>query len=100
MPEENGKFIEVRGFLQLNEIFRERNWPIPLRLELEKPTSGRELAKRLEIPETEIEIVFVNGVAQSVDYLIQPGDRVAFVPPGCPGPYRIVLGFYAKNRKE
>lgn len=98
MPEQDRKTIEVRGFLHLNKVFKERNWPSPLIIELKEPMTGAELAEKLEIPLDEIEIVFVNGFAQSLDYEIQAGDRVAFVPPGCPGPYRVVLGFYSKNR--
>ena len=32
--------------------------------------------------------------------MIYPGDRIAFLPPGCPGPYRIALGFYDKNQNN
>lgn len=98
MTEQTGKTIEVRGFLHLYKFFKDRNWPSPLILELEDPITGTKLAERLGVPLDEIEIIFVNGFAQSLDYYIQPGDRVAFVPPGCPGPYRMALGFYAKNQ--
>ncbi len=100
MPEQAGRTIEIRGFLHLYKFFKEKNWPIPLIMELEEPTTGTQLAEKLGIPLDEIEIVFVNGFAESLDYAIQPGDRVAFVPPGCPGPYRMALGFYAKNQKN
>jgi hypothetical protein len=98
MTGQNKSTIEVRGFLHLNKIFKEKNWPVPLILELAEPTTGAELAKSLEIPLEEIEVVFVNGFVQQIDYPIQPGDRIAFLPPGCPGPYRMALGFYAKNQ--
>lgn len=100
MTEQDKRTIEVRGFLQLNKVFKEKNWPVPLILELAESTTGTGLAESLDIPLDEIEIVFVNGFAQSLDYPIQPGDRVAFVPPGCPGPYRMALGFYSKNQKN
>ena len=90
--------IEVRGFLQLDRLFKKRNWPVPLLIDLEKPITGIALAEKLEIPTDEVEILFVNGSAQSLHCVIQPGDRVAFVPPGCPGPYRMALGFYSKNQ--
>jgi Mut7-C ubiquitin len=96
--DKDGKTIEVRGFLQFDEIFRKNGWPRPLIIDLEEPITGTELAEKLGFPIDEIEIVFVNGLAQSVDCYIQPGDRVAFMPPGCPGPYRICLGFYGKNQ--
>ncbi|CQR74767.1 hypothetical protein SOV_07950 [Sporomusa ovata DSM 2662] len=98
MCEQEKKTIEVRAFIQLSAIFKKKNWPTPLILELEEPISGTELAEKLEIPLNEIEIIFINGLAKSMNDLIQAGDRVAFVPPGCPGPYRIHLGFYAKHQ--
>jgi hypothetical protein len=98
--EQNERTIEIRGFLHLYKFFKDKNWPTPLILSLDEPTTGTKLAEKLEIPLDEIEIIFVNGFAQSLEYSIQPGDRVAFVPPGCPGPYRMALGFYAKNQEN
>ena len=98
MPEQDRKSIEVRGFLHLYQLFKKRNWPIPLTFELAAPITGTALAEKLEIPLDEIEVIFVNGFVQSLNYFIQPGDRVAFLPPGCPGPHRLTLGFYAKNQ--
>ncbi len=85
--------IEVRGFSELKKIFDERKWPFPLIFNLEEAISAAELAVRLDLPSEKIEIVFVNGKAMPIDCLIKPGDRVAFVPPGTPGPYRVLLGF-------
>ena len=100
MSEQKSKTIEVRGFLHLDQVFKKRNWAVPLVVDLEEPISGVELAEKLDIPLPEIEIMFVNGTVQSLLSTILPGDRVAFVPPGCPGPYRVFLGFYAKNQKD
>jgi len=97
MSEQEKKTIEIRGFLQLDEMFRKRNWPRPLIMEIEEPITGEDLAEKLGIPLDQIEILFVNGFTQNLDYVINPGDRMAFVPPGCPGPHRIYLGFIAKN---
>lgn len=100
MSEEVKKTIEVRGFLQLVKLFKERNWPNPLIVELEEPTTGIELAEKLDIPLEDVEIIFVNGWAQDVSHPINPGDRMAFVPPGCPGPHRYYLGFVTKNQRR
>lgn len=98
MNERGKQTIEVRGFLQLDAFLRKNHGTLPLILDLDAPTSGIDLAKKLNIPIDEIEVIFVNGLVQAVDYTINPGDRVAFLPPGCPGPYRIALGFYGKNQ--
>ncbi|HOV79763.1 MAG TPA: MoaD/ThiS family protein [Bacillota bacterium] len=93
--------VEVRGFGCLMKLFEERKWPFPLKVHLDKKISGAELAKKLDIPLDQIEIVFVNGRARTLEQTVKPGDRVAFVPPGTPGPYRVLLGFVRKgNGKE
>ena len=41
------KTIQVRGFIQLDALFRKRNWPIPLIFDLNEPITGADLAKNL-----------------------------------------------------
>lgn len=98
MPESNRKTIEIRAFGHLTEMFTKKNLPIPFLMDIEAPIIGADLAGKLAIPRDEIEVIIVNGVVQSLRYPIQPGDRVAFVPPGTPGPYRVLLGFIYKNK--
>jgi molybdopterin converting factor small subunit len=100
MTEEGKKTIEIRGFLHLDKILRKKHGTLPLIHELQAAIKGIDLAKILEIPLEEIEVIFVNGFVQTLDHIIHPGDRVAFLPPGCPGPYRIALGFYGKNQSN
>lgn len=90
--------VEVRGFGDLRIIFTERGWAFPLLVSLENTTTAGELAKKLDIPIDKIEVTFVNGLAQGIDYPVKPGDRIAFVPPGTPGPYRVCLGFMQKKQ--
>ncbi|WP_418884295.1 MoaD/ThiS family protein [Anaerotignum propionicum] len=71
---------------------------MPFYIEIDEPINGLELSEQLGIQKEDVEVIFVNGFVQQLDYLIQPGDRIAFLPPGCPGPYRIALGFYGKNQ--
>lgn len=92
--------IEVRGFLHLHAFLKKNHGELPLTLELRNSITGGELAEKLNISHSEIEVIFVNGFVQDLDYTINPGDRVAFLPPGCPGPYRIALGFYSKNQNN
>ncbi|AOY75217.1 MoaD/ThiS family protein [Clostridium formicaceticum] len=98
MPEEGKKTIEVRGFLQLDAHLRKKYGSIPVIMELEEPIKGTELAEKMNVSWDEVEVIFVNGFVQALDYVIHPGDRVAFLPPGCPGPYRLAMGFYGKNQ--
>ncbi len=91
--------IEIRAFGRLSALFKKKVRRDPLLLEVKGPITGNELAGKLEIPCEEIEVLIVNGVTQSLGYTIKPGDRVAFVPWGTPGPYRIFLGFIFKNKR-
>ncbi len=98
--EERKGTIELRGFMQLNQLLKKKFGSMPVIIELDQETTGADLAKKLDIPLDEIEVIFVNGFVQGLEFTIRPGDRVAFLPPGCPGPYRIALGFYGKNQNN
>lgn len=90
--------VEVRGFLQLDSRLRKEYGKPPVQIEISEPVTGKTLAEKLNIPLDEIEVIFINGFVHDLNAVIKPGDRVAFLPPGCPGPYRIALGFYGKNQ--
>jgi len=93
--------VEVRAFSFLKELFEERGWSFPLRLQLDTECSAAELAQKLDLPLDKIEAVFVNGTAQTMDQgKVRPGDRVAFVPPGTPGPYRVILGIVKGSEQK
>lgn len=98
MVEKGKKNIEVRGFLHLDEHLRRKYGSMPVIMDLDQPIIGTELAEKMGVSWEEVEVIFVNGFVQALDYVIEPGDRVAFLPPGCPGPYRIAMGFYSKNQ--
>lgn len=100
MTEKSNTRIEVRGFLHLDARLRKKYGSMPVIMEILEPIKGTELADRMGISWEEVEVIFVNGFVQALDYVINPGDRVAFLPPGCPGPYRIAMGFYGKNQNN
>ena len=86
--------IELRAFMDLADLFRERNWPSPLEVDIQGEMTGVQLLAMLDIPPERVEVVFVNGKAfDPSKALLNDGDRVALVPPGVPGPYRVLLGF-------
>jgi len=89
--------IELHAFMGLADLFRERQWANPHDFALDHETSGAELLDALAIPRSAVEVIFVNRRAIAAECaVIHPGDRVALVPPGVPGPHRVLLGF--KNR--
>jgi hypothetical protein len=62
--------------------------------------TGADLASMLDLPHSMIEGVFCNRVVRPMSHLIRPGDRVAFVPEGTPGPHRFFLGLYAAGKDD
>ena len=89
--------IDLHAFMWLADLFRERHWSNPRSFELDDETPGPDLLTKLDIPRERVEVIFVNRTAFPADVeVIKPGDRVALVPPGVPGPHRALLGF--KNR--
>jgi len=90
--------IEIRVFMGLTQVFKERNWSIPFLVTVEEGTTGSELISKLDLVGEQVEIIFINGkVFLPQDAVIHSGDRVALVPPGTPGPYRVMLGFVKKE---
>ncbi|WP_005036845.1 MoaD/ThiS family protein [Holophaga foetida] len=88
------KPAEVHVFMWLADLFKERGWANPHLVHLETGISAAELLQLLEINRDLVEVVFVNHRAGPVEGTrIRPGDRVALVPPGVPGPHRALLGF-------
>jgi sulfur carrier protein ThiS len=62
-------------------------------------TTVEELISQVRLAPEEVEAVFINGKVSSFDTILRDNDRVALVPPGIPGPYRVLLGFVNKKRK-
>lgn len=86
--------IEIRAFMGLSDLFRERGWSFPKEVSVQDGMSGDDLLDLLDIPKDSVEVVFVNGKASKpAQAVVHPGDRVALAPPGVPGPYRVLLGF-------
>ena len=51
------------------------------------------------LPE-DVEGVFLNGLIKPFDTVIQDGDRLGLLPPGTPGPYRVMLGIVQKGKQK
>lgn len=93
--------VTVRMFGCLHTLRKERG--LPTTVEVTVPAegmTGAELAAALEMPLDRIEGVFCNRTVYPIKHLIMPGDRVAFVPEGTPGPHRFFLGLYAAGKDD
>lgn len=66
-------------------------------MKVDPGTRVKDLIGQVQLTPDDVEAVFVNGKVAPLDTVIQENDRVALIPPGTPGPYRVLLGF--KNKK-
>ncbi|MDZ4655658.1 MAG: MoaD/ThiS family protein [Coriobacteriia bacterium] len=93
--------VSVRMFGVLHALRTERGLPSAVTIQV--PTEGvpaHEIAVELELPIDQIEGVFCNHTVYGVDRIIRPGDEVAFVPYGTPGPHRFFLGLYKAGKNS
>lgn len=91
--------IELIAFMGLRTLFSERGWSIPRFVDLPKDMTGEELLHFLAIDSAKVESLILNRSAIAVeDAVIHPGDRVALVPPGVPGPHRLLLGIHGQTK--
>ena len=93
--------IEIRFFMFLAELCKERSWTNPMLMEIDDEISGLLLLEKMDIPVERVEALMINGhVALPADAVIRAGNRVALLPPGTPGPYRVLLGFKNDAMRE
>ena len=91
----------IRMFGLLHTVRRKQG--LPATVEMVLPPGGRkakDIAAELHLPLDKIEAVFCNHHTYPLDHLILPGDRVAFIPQGTPGPYRFFLGIKQAGEKS
>ena len=72
-------------------------------VDIQLPPGGKSalsIAQELELPLDKIEAVFINNTIYPLGHLIFPGDQVAFVPYGTPGPHRYTLGIKQAGDKH
>ena len=99
-PEVKQKVVEIRVFGSLRRYLDEKGFAPVLKWHLEGSESRAfDLARELGLPPEEVEAVFCNGHVQNIYDPIHPGDRIAFLPYGTPGPYRAFLGIWREGRK-
>lgn len=96
MKQEQPATIRFFGILQRE--MKSRGFDSAMSLEV--PAGGRavsDLARELHLPAEMVEAVFINGVVGGMEDMVFPGDRLAFIPPGTPGPYRVLLGIRGRD---
>lgn len=91
----------VRMFGCLHTIRKERG--LEPTADIALPPEGRkaeDIALDLGLPLDRIEGVFINHLVYDLDKTVKPGDKVAFIPTGVPGPHRFMLGIHTAGQKD
>ena len=90
--------ITFNAFSFLQKKLKEKNLPYTnAALPISEGTTALALINKMRLTPGDVEVVFVNGRVQPLSTVLRDQDRVAFVPHGTPGPYRVLLGFKNKN---
>ena len=86
--------ITFNAFSFLQKKLKANNIPFSnVAMEIDDNASVMDIVTRVGLSDDEVEVAFVNGRVKPLTTKISAGDRVALVPPGTPGPYRVLLGF-------
>ena len=69
-----------------------------VKMEIQQGTTPNDIMEQMELTNKDVEVIFINGRVRKADTPLKEDDRIAFVPHGTPGPYRVLLGF--KNKQN
>ncbi|MCF8087177.1 MAG: MoaD/ThiS family protein [Desulfotignum sp.] len=90
--------ITFNAFSFLQKKLKEKKLPYAeVSLSIPEGITANDLIRQMQLTQKDVEVVFVNGRVQPFDTILNHQDRVAFVPHGTPGPYRVLLGFKNKT---
>lgn len=85
--------ITFNAFSFLRENLKKQNIPfVNYKMELRENYTPNALIEDLGYKDDEVEFVFINHKVSPKETILKDGDRLAFVPPGTPGSYRLILG--------
>ena len=73
--------VQVKVFATLVRCVPGVKSGVPFDVELPEGAFLGDLVKRLNLPDNEVKIVFVNGRTQCLDFRLRPGDEVGIFPP-------------------
>ncbi|MBW2108051.1 MAG: MoaD/ThiS family protein [Deltaproteobacteria bacterium] len=93
--------ILFNAFSFLQEKLKAKDHPcINAHIELSDGSTVADLVSAVGLEAADVEAALVNGSVRPFDTLLQNGDRVALIPPGTPGPYRVLLGMAGRKKAK
>lgn len=93
--------ILFNAFSSLQKRLKARNRPyVNAPLDIAEGTTVEDLLAQMDLSPGDVEAVFVNGLVKPMNTVLGDADRVALVPPGSPGPYRVLLGMVGGKKKR
>lgn len=78
--------LQSQGFQSFNDC-----------MEIREGLTVEDLIKGLGLDKSRVEAAFINGRVSPFSTVLKDKDRLALVPPGTPGPYRVLLGIRDKK---
>jgi sulfur carrier protein ThiS len=72
--------VLVKVFATLSQRFPGVKPGTPFEVELPGQATLADLIRRLDLPQAEVKVVYVNARAQPLTYVLNPGDEVGIFP--------------------
>lgn len=93
--------ILFNAFASLQQKLKDKNQAFAnVTIQIPHDYTAADLIKDMALAPEDVEAVFINGTVKPFDSILNDGDRIALVPPGTPGPYRVFLGMKNKNNRS
>jgi molybdopterin converting factor small subunit len=93
--------ITFNAFSFLRKKLKEQNIPyVEAVMEFPDGTTPQDIIDKFGFEKDEVEAVFINRKVESKDTILKDKDRIALLPPGTPGSYRLILGIKKAKEEE
>jgi sulfur carrier protein ThiS len=93
--------ILFNAFSFLQKKLKDNNQPYAnVSMDIPEETTVAGLLTNLGLAEKDVEAAFVNGTVVPFDTVLEDADRVALIPPGTPGPYRVMLAMVQRKNPK
>ena len=73
--------IQVKLFASLSRFSPGGLPGTPFEVELKEGATLQDLTEQLGLPAEETKVAYVNGIAQTLEYVLKPGDDTGIFPP-------------------